>query len=67
MTTMQMLLEVASTEAVRAIGEESARDIFYAIANNEKPSGRTLIDVARLSTTIGEDKARAIFAHLMNI
>ena len=65
MTTMQMLIAVASTEAINAIGKDMAETIFNALANNEKPSGRVLIEVANLSNAIGRDKAEAIFNELM--
>lgn len=65
MTTTQMIMAVASTEAINWIGKDAAEAIFDAIVNKKKPSGQVLIEVANLSNAIGRDKAEAIFNELM--
>lgn len=66
MTKFEMMMKVASTEAIDWIGKKDAEAIFYCLLNEERPDGRLLVQAAYVGHGIGEEAAREIFYELMS-
>jgi hypothetical protein len=61
-----MIEAITSSEAIKAIGEDSARAVFYCLMFRAKPSGHTLTSAAELASVIGVDESKAILEELMS-